>query len=482
MRALSLARPEPTRIPISSLLPPLSSSPQLHAHASTGHDPNPDGSEYPSAGPSKLRYLPYTSYISGPTPRTSPFHLALDYLSRTDQRPRQNFRHQETTFTDLLRDSEKDAYFEEEEGRYTGALDRKGKGKGKEQEQGQATGANRPKQQQQQQQQKRLALPPLEGLRSGERVLIISGSRGDTIDQLVEEDEDWLRSHGGEFDVLQRLRRIDMRYCPTPAHLNLLLTLLSESTERIPTRTTTQAQPQLVPLPSVVILQDIAGLFMVHEEVDENEPPRQAAGPEEEENQVGLGDGMEIDSDAYAGPDGANEVTRERKNTPSRKRFKEGVCLSDYMDLLSAAKAAVDHLSNSHPSEPPVQLILLEPSLTSSSSLPILPPLVSENEDPRMNRTNRERRIKVIDGASWIFGRSAVGIIEPSVMTNAGNGDGDEPPNRLTRYTLLFRDGKDAEAYGMIKRPCRRALTAGRGVEDGFVEGEEHGSWRWEWA
>ncbi|WVF71433.1 hypothetical protein IAT40_006237 [Kwoniella sp. CBS 6097] len=479
----TLARPKPTRIPISSLLPPplllpSPSSPAVSAGPSYPlEDPASMNDDRQIAGPS-TRYLPLTSYILGPTPRTSPFHLALNYLSRADidHSPR---RHN-ATLKSAQGVSEYDEIGQLGE---TGKPNSEGKGKGR------AAGQSYPEPDldPDSNRQVHLLLPiDCGGLRAGERVLIVSGSRGDTIDQLVEEDEDWLRNYGGHFQVLQKLRRIDMRYCPTPAHLNLLLTLLSESTERIPSRTDTAALPQLVPLPSVVVLHDIAGLFMVDEEADENEPPPRTLHQDEGRGEdsamvVELGGPSGLDK-AVEG-DQIEEKDERSAETSNRKQFKEGICLSDYMDVLSAAKAAIDHLSNLHPSEPPVQLIILEPNLTSTSSLPILPPLNSENEDPKMSRMNRERRIKILDGAGWLFGRSSVGVIEPSAGAVARDGHQD-----ITRYTFIFGDGDgdgdggEADAYGMIKRPCSRALTAKRGLEDGFVEADDRGGWRWEWA
>ncbi|OCF36869.1 hypothetical protein I317_03264 [Kwoniella heveanensis CBS 569] len=448
----TIVRPTPTRIPISALLPPASNQQEIQDH---------DPATY-AAGPS--RYFPTTSYVIGPTPRTSAIHLSLEYLSRADRR-----LHDAPPFTNIPRRQIDDLEDDGEEGRSLSD----GRGKVRAAERGTITNRHR--------------IPiSSEGLRAGERVLIISGSRGDTIDKLVEEDEDWLRSYGGHFEALQRLRRIDMRYCPTPAHLKLLLALLSESTERIPpSRPTSQAHPQLVPLPSVVILHDLAGSFMIDEEGDENEPPQDHARrpPKGHDGPCDGYDAVGAESEAFSeGADQTGQSEQDSKgegtaSPTSRRKFREGICLSDYMDVLSAAKAAVDHLSSLHPSDPPLQVLILEPNLSSSSSLPILPPLVSENEDPKMSRTNRERRIKIVEAADWIFGRFAVGVIEPS-----SNVREDEPLDDVSRYTFLLGDGEEVEPYGMIRRPCGRASTAKKAFEDGFVEGEDRGGWQWVWA
>ncbi len=47
--------------------------------------------------------------------------------------------------------------------------------------------------------------------RSRERVLIITGSKDGWHDAIEEDDEDWLRDHGGDYSVLNRLRRVDLR-------------------------------------------------------------------------------------------------------------------------------------------------------------------------------------------------------------------------------------------------------------------------------
>lgn len=44
-----------------------------------------------------------------------------------------------------------------------------------------------------------------------ESVLIITGPQGEFRDALEEEDEDWMRDHGGNYGVLHRLKRVQMR-------------------------------------------------------------------------------------------------------------------------------------------------------------------------------------------------------------------------------------------------------------------------------
>jgi hypothetical protein len=45
-----------------------------------------------------------------------------------------------------------------------------------------------------------------------DRVLVITGPKEEYVGTVEEEDEDWIRERGGDYDVLDRLKRVDMRY------------------------------------------------------------------------------------------------------------------------------------------------------------------------------------------------------------------------------------------------------------------------------
>lgn len=45
-----------------------------------------------------------------------------------------------------------------------------------------------------------------------ERVLVITGHADELRTELEEEDEDWLRLNGGKYGVLDRLKRVEMRW------------------------------------------------------------------------------------------------------------------------------------------------------------------------------------------------------------------------------------------------------------------------------
>ncbi|KAK6910120.1 hypothetical protein I203_104151 [Kwoniella mangroviensis CBS 8507] len=378
------ARPSPISIPISSLLP-LSSSSSSSSH------------------PASQSYLPSPSYISGPLPPTSPIHLALNYLKLADERPYEPFQQPPND------------------------QDSKGKGKKKIKDD---------------------EVQPTD-LRSKERVLIITGSKWNYVDSIQEEDEDTFRSISGKWEVLKRLKRIDIRSCPTPSHLQLLLTLLTESDSRLPLSSTSNKTPQpqyLESTPSVVILWDIAGMFMCEQSLDENEPP-----PKDE--------GM---------PGGEDEhVFTQQENG---RKFRSEVCLPDYMSLLAATRAAVDHLNTLHPSDPPVQLMVLEPSLNALSSLPILPPLSSENEDPKMPKSARERKVLLVDGARWIFGTDSIGMIHQI--------SGDRNTTSYFCFTLDKDREKDQnQSYQIRKRKCSKADYS----DPGWQGGDKMMGWSWEW-
>lgn len=62
--------------------------------------------------------------------------------------------------------------------------------------------------------------------------------------------------------------------------------------------------------------------------------------------------------------------------------------------------------------EPATQLIILEPSLSSFSSLPILRPSTADVMEAKMSVPTRERRVRIQDGLKWMFGSHAVGAVE----------------------------------------------------------------------
>ncbi|WRT66338.1 uncharacterized protein IL334_003293 [Kwoniella shivajii] len=376
-------RPVPIPIPISSLLPPSSTN---------------------QAGPSTCLHTP--SYIVGSLPPTSPIHLALNYLTLADRLPCHptNAPNSSQPSNDI-------------------------KGKGKEKEKTESVDGP----------------VPVHELRAGERVLIITGSKGSFADSIQEEDEDYFRNRSGYWEVMKRLKRVDMRYCPTPSHLQLLLTLLTESDSRFTSKFGTQ---YLESTPSLVILWDIAGMLMIDQVPDENEPPP-------------------LDQGVPSGEDEEMHV-ESNPSTGKGRTFISSVCMSDYMDVLSASRAAIDHLNSLHPSVPPTQLIILEPSLNTSSTLPILPPLTSENEDPRMSKSARERRVNLIDGARWLFGKDSIDIIHQLSGEKGG----------MTSYFSLSFETNQDEKYQMKRRKCPKAeyTTA-------EILGEEKPSgWTWEWV
>ncbi|WVR07024.1 hypothetical protein IAU60_004063 [Kwoniella sp. DSM 27419] len=370
------------------------------------------------AGPSEP--LPSPAYIVGSLPVTSPIHVALAYLSICDTAdlPTHTGVNEGSTAADF------------------GSAGGKGKGKAVE---GYQDTSNR-------------AAP----LRPAERALIITGSKDTYTDLLLEEDEDSFRTRSGNFDVLKRLQRVDIRYCPTAAHLRLLLLLVSETNERVSSR----IEPHHVLMPSMVILWDVAGLFMMEQEVDENEPP----GP----------------SGTVLGDNAPQSDARQVNN--SGRKFRPDICLSNYMDILSTAKAAVAHLTSLHPADPPVRLTILEPNLTPASSLPILPPLNSENEDPKMSRTNRERRIKLVDGARWVFGKAAMATIEPYSIEDYDLGMEHRPPSDPLNFIMRW-EGRPGQVAEIVKEKCAKApfaMAIPEAQDD--ARGAAATGWRRRWA
>ncbi|BEI80044.1 hypothetical protein CcaverHIS002_0105730 [Cutaneotrichosporon cavernicola] len=115
-------------------------------------------------------------------------------------------------------------------------------------------------------------LPPHPGLAEPKpHVLVLTGSRADLHLALEEQDAAFLRSHS--YALFDRLRRTDIRYCPSVTHLRLLLAVLgSEGLKVAP--------------PSMVVLYDVLGLLMAPEEHDENVPADEERAEDEEPEPV----------------------------------------------------------------------------------------------------------------------------------------------------------------------------------------------------
>lgn len=99
------------------------------------------------------------------------------------------------------------------------------------------------------------ALPAAEA-----RALILTGRRAALHLSLEDQDPAFLREH--ERGLFDRLRRTDVRYCPSVEHLKLLLAILHCG----------EGRADKVFPPSMVVLYDVLGLMTVPEERDENVP------------------------------------------------------------------------------------------------------------------------------------------------------------------------------------------------------------------
>jgi len=93
------------------------------------------------------------------------------------------------------------------------------------------------------------------------RALLITGPRASIHASLEDEDEPHLRA----LDAADA--KVDVRYCPSPGHARLLLTLLTTEAEAQAQQQ--QQQVYTVPPPAVLVLYDLLALF---EENDENAP------------------------------------------------------------------------------------------------------------------------------------------------------------------------------------------------------------------
>lgn len=225
----------------------------------------------PNPGPPHT--LPVPSYILGPLPPTSPLHLALRYLDLADDATREdcasNARHgsnsQGSNSQNMTR----------------GEHDGKG------------------------------------ALNTPTRVLLVTGPKAAFQDAIESEDERWFREHGGWMSVIQKLKRIDMRFCPSAKHLQLLLTLLSKNQSR-------QANADSHTLdgcPGLVILWNVAELFMVS-----------STDTELQENKV------------------KEDKNGNSPGCSSGKQFNASICISDYLNVLAAARETANHFSSIDPS------------------------------------------------------------------------------------------------------------------------------------
>ncbi|ORX36659.1 hypothetical protein BD324DRAFT_651145 [Kockovaella imperatae] len=277
------------------------------------------------------------------------------------------------------------------------------------------------------------------------RALIINCAKT-WAEDIEEEDEDWLRDHGAEYGVLDMLSRVDMRFCPSPKHLILLLNLLS----------TTSSSPasglahELPTTPGLVILQDAASMFMRTVEQDENLPP-------------------------------AVDETDEPRLRASGVEFEPGTTISDYLDLISCAKNTLHHFASTSGDGIPPQLVVLEPHLSSTDSyLPILKPAASLDQKGKMATPTREKRINVKDALEYLIGQPNVGVVEQEGKLRL-TPDPDATPDDPPLYSLTLRD---EASYRMTKRHCQRhswARATPVNEESEMVQ-EDPGGWRWEWT
>ena len=95
--------------------------------------------------------------------------------------------------------------------------------------------------------------------------------------------------------------------------------------------------------------------------------------------------------------------------------------MSNYLDIISAARATTDHLSQTSPNHAQTQLVISEPSISDTSTLPIMPrpdtatsTTGAEGADAErlsLPSQSRSKRITILDGLSWMLGRGNVGVV-----------------------------------------------------------------------
>ncbi|WVN88264.1 uncharacterized protein L203_103465 [Cryptococcus depauperatus CBS 7841] len=252
------------------------------------------------------------------------------------------------------------------------------------------------------------------------KALVITGNKRQYQYSIEHEDEDWMRSHGGSFAVIQKLKKIDMRYCPSPKHLQLLLSLVSS----VESGKTSNGESVVVDSPpGLIILWDIAGLFM---------------------------------ADGHLSDQGRQNI------------FKPGTCISDYLNTLAAARATVDHFSKSCPSAKNSLLVVFEPRLTLDMTLPVQAALSAEGEGDEATNFTRKKSIPLIDGIRWLMGQEAVGVVKHLATEDR---EGEEVFELTFEVTL--------EKFHMRRRLCPQTVD---GKNDNVRDVPWHRqSWQWEW-
>ncbi|OWZ60205.1 hypothetical protein C356_00216 [Cryptococcus neoformans c45] len=337
-----------------------------------------------SSNPGPSHTFPVPNYILGPLPPTSPLHLALHYLDLADDAARENCA------SSARHGSDGQNMIEDEHD-----------GKG--------------------------------ALNTPTRVLLVTGPKSAFQDAIECEDEGWFREHGGRMSVVQKLKRIDMRFCPSVKQLQLLLTLLSKNQSRH----ANADSHTMDGCPGLVILWNVAELFMMS-----------STDIELRENKI-----KEDNNNNSNSSDG------------NGKQFNASICISDYLNILAAARETANHFSSIDPSGPPTQLVIIEPNLMPHSSLPVLPPITSdESSDILSGQTPREKRILVVDGARYLMGESNVAVIQQQQQQ-------EDDQEILTKYELTV--GRAQTAFAMKRQRCKGG--------DWAVQQDELHGWQWEW-
>lgn len=105
-------------------------------------------------------------------------------------------------------------------------------------------------------------------------------------------------------------------------------------------------------------------------------------------------------------------------------------------------------------------MVVIEPNLTSHSSLPVLPPITSdESSDILSRQTPREKRILVVDGAKYLMGENNVGPVAT------------DDQEILAKYELTV--GHAQTTFAMKRQRCKGG--------DWAVQQDELHGWQWEW-
>ncbi|GHJ88135.1 hypothetical protein NliqN6_4537 [Naganishia liquefaciens] len=202
---------------------------------------------------------------------------------------------------------------------------------------------------------------PTHAENGGRSTLILASPRSRWHESLMEENDVWLRDHGGRLDVADALRKVEVRYCSESKDARVLNALLHVA--EIPESNDASC---LREIPGLIIAWDLFGLFVADETVQ--------ASTEEDHGETAEGKDISL--------------------------IESETVIQEYLSLLASLRQACEQISIQSESATPT-LIILEPHLSSCTEIRIAQPMTSLTIRP-VDRKN-QRYMKILRGLEWIL-------------------------------------------------------------------------------